>query len=210
MNSKFLIALVMAVALIAGVAVQQLVLNKELDVKARVFKPVRTIKPFSLTNQFEKEIDNSVFKDHWTLIFLGYTHCPDVCPTTLAKLTRSYAKLKKSGMDDLQVMFVSVDPLRDDAERLKEYSEYFNPEFIAATGYHKDLFPFVRSLGLMYSMTEDTSKPEYEVGHSGGIVLVNPKGQLQAMFSPVEEVGKIPNVDMALLESDLQQMVDFF
>lgn len=210
MNNKLLIAVTMILALTAGLGVNQFVLNKKLDVSARVFDPVRTLKPFKLTNQHSEVVENALFKDKWTLIFLGYTHCPDVCPTTLGKLTNTYGKLKAAGIDNLQVLFVSVDPQRDDAARLKEYTAYFNEAFIAVSGPHKDLFPFVRNLGLMYSMTEDTSQAEYAVSHSAGIVLVNPQGQLQAMFKPVEALGKIPNVDMALLEADVQQMVDYF
>lgn len=210
MNQKLIIALVMLAALAAGIGVQQLAGNTPPEFNARVFDPVRVIKPFELTNQHGEKVDNSLFDEKWTLIFLGYTHCPDVCPTTLGKLTNSYRKLKAAGIDNIQVLFVSVDPQRDDTARLKEYTEYFHTEFVAASGPHKDLFPFVRNLGLMYSMTEDTSQEEYDVGHSGGIVLVNPQGQLQAMFKPVEAVGKIPNVDMALLEADMQQMVSYF
>lgn len=210
MNQKVIIALVMMIAAIAGVVTYTQVKTSPPQLNARTFDPVRIIKPFALTDQHGQTVDNKVFNDKWTLIFLGYTHCPDVCPTTLGKLTASYRKLKQNGINNIQVMFVSVDPQRDDSARLKEYTAYFNEEFVAATGGHKDLFPFVRNLGLMYSMTEDTSQEEYAVNHSGGIVLVNPQGHLQAIFKPVEALGQIPNVDMALLESDMQQMVDYF
>ena len=207
--NKLITAIVALAALASGVYFSG-ALEPEVPITSRVFEPTRVIKPFELTDQHNQSLTNEYFNDHWTMIFLGYTHCPDVCPTTLAKLTNSYRKLKKAGMDDLQVLFISVDPQRDTTQRLKEYTAYFNEEFKAATGGHANLFPFVRSLGLVYSMTEDTTQEEYAVGHSGSIVLVNPRGELHAMFRPKEELGKIPNVDMAVLETDFQTLVRRF
>jgi protein SCO1/2 len=182
----------------------------EISANSRVFEPARILKPFELFDQNDESLTNAFFNEKWTFLFLGFTQCPDVCPTTLAKLTNGYNKLKKAGFDDIQVLFVSVDPQRDTAERLKEYTAYFHQDFTAATGPHANLFPFVRGLGLMYSMTEDTTQEEYAVGHSGSIVLVNPQGQLHAMFKPQEVIGSIPYIDMISLQSDFQILVDQF
>jgi protein SCO1/2 len=206
---KLIIALVAMASLGAGLYFSG-VMHKEIPITARVFEPVRAVKPFELTDHNEQTLTNAYFTDKWSLIFLGYTHCPDVCPTTLAKLANVYPKLKNAGIDNVQVLFVSVDPQRDTPERLKEYTAYFNEEFTSATGFHPDLFPFVRSLGLMYSMTEDTTQEDYAVGHSGSIVLVNPQGGLHAMFRPIEEIGGIPNVDMAVLKTDFETLVGRF
>lgn len=211
MMQKIILGVVALCALVAGIyfappsqlSQQQAMV---LDSQTRVFEPQRQIKPFTLTNQQGQTVDNAFFNAKWTLIFLGYTHCPDVCPTTLAQLSSSYNRLKAIGRDDLQVMFVSVDPQRDTSERLKEYTAYFHQAFTAASGPHASLYPFVRDLGLLYSMTEDTSQPEYAVNHSGGIVLVNPEGRLQAMFRPGFVPGGLPTLDMAALEADLQTL----
>ncbi|MFT4925733.1 MAG: protein SCO1/2 [Phenylobacterium sp.] len=207
MIQKLILAIVGCCALAAGIWLAQ---KPAVVLEARVFEPVRVIKPFTLTNQHDQDLSNAYFDQQWTLIFLGFTHCPDVCPTTLARLASSYKKLKAAGLDNVQVLFVSVDPQRDDPARLKEYTEYFSKEFTAATGGHADLFPFVRDLGLMYSMSEDTSLPEYNVDHSGAISLINPNGQLHAMFKAKVELGGIPGVDMALLESELLVLADRF
>ena len=209
MMQKLLLTVVAVAALAGGVFLAGQ-MNEQTPVQGRVFEPSRVIKPFELTDHNGETLTNRYFEDHWTLIFLGYTHCPDVCPTTLAKLANTYPKLKDAGIDNIQVLFVSVDPKRDDAARLKEYTAYFNEAFTAASGPHSKLFPFVRSLGLIYSMTEDTSQPEYDVGHSGGIVLVNPQGALHALFQPESEVGAIPNVNMANMRSDIQTLVKRF
>lgn len=198
-----------AIASLAGGLYFSGAFDKPVPVQARVFEPARLLKPFELINQQGETITNDILKDKWSFIFLGYTHCPDVCPTTLAKLANSYPRLKQTS-EDSQVLFVSVDPKRDDSAQLKEYSAYFNDEFIAASNEHKHLFPFVRSLGLMYSMGEDTSKPDYEVGHSGAIVLVNPLGQLHAMFKPKDVIGSIPDIDMKALEQDFKTFYKAF
>ena len=208
MMQKLIIAIVALCSLAGGLYVSG-AFDQAIPVQARVFEPPRALKPFELTNQQGQTITNEIFEDKWSFIFLGYTHCPDVCPTTLAKLANSYPRLKQT-TQNAQVLFVSVDPKRDDSAQLKEYSAYFNPEFIAASSDHKHLFPFVRSLGLMYSMSDDTSKPNYEVGHSGAIVLVNPQGQLHAMFKPKEVIGSIPDIDMKALEQDFKTIYKTF
>jgi protein SCO1/2 len=206
---KILLMVVAVGALSIGIYFAQQAQSQP-PIAARVFEPVRLIKAFELTNQHQQKIDNNYFNDHWTLIFLGYTHCPDVCPTTLAQLVGSEKRLKAAGTDNVQVMFVSIDPKRDSPARLKEYTEYFNKDFTAVTGPHVNLYPFVRDLGLLYSMSEDTSLPEYSVNHSGGIVLVNPQGQLHAMFRPTTPLGGIPGIDMAELEADFTQLTKRF
>lgn len=208
MINKIVITLVAVISLAAGLYFSG-AFKPPVAIEARVFEPARSIKPFELINQYGQPINNQLFNDKWTFIFLGFTHCPDICPTTLAKLANSYKRLKQTA-DNSQVMFVSVDPNRDTSERLKEYTDYFNSEFIAASGEHKALYPFVRSIALLYSMTDDTTKPDYEVSHSGSIVLINPQGQLQAMFKPIEALGQIPHVDMEILERDFAEIVDRF
>ena len=208
MIQKLVLAIVAMASLVGGLYFSG-AFEEPVLVQARVFEPARVLKPFQLIDQHGQTITNDIFKDKWSFVFLGFTHCPDVCPTTLAKLANSYPRLKETS-DDSQVLFVSVDPKRDNSEKLKEYSAYFNEEFIAASHEHKHLFPFVRSLGLMYSMGEDTSKPDYEVGHSGSIVLVNPLGQLHAMFKPKDVIGSIPDIDMKALEQDFKTLSSVF
>lgn len=210
MVQKIVLAIIALCALGTGIYFSQQSKQPEVPLEARLFEPVRVINPFELTSQHNKTIDNAFFNDHWTMVFLGYTHCPDVCPTTLAQLTSAYKKLQTAGMDDAQVLFVSVDPQRDTPERLKEYTEYFHQDFTAASGPHANLYPLVRDLGLMYSMGEDTTQPEYGVDHSAAIALVNPQGQLHAMFKAKVELGGIPGVDMVSLVSEMQVIAKRF
>jgi len=101
-------------------------------------------------------------KGSWTIAFVGYTFCPDICPVTLAEINQVYAQLQESVVDTpLQVWFLSVDPKRDTVERLNEYINYFNDDFMGSTGPHTELFPLVRSMGMMYSISESTDNPNY-------------------------------------------------
>jgi protein SCO1/2 len=96
-------------------------------------------------------------KGYWSLVFVGYTYCPDICPTTLAELKGVYPELQKIPSDfPIQVVLLSVDPKRDTPERLNEYINFFHADFIGVSGEHPQLFPLVRAMGMMYSMSEST------------------------------------------------------
>jgi protein SCO1/2 len=103
----------------------------------------------------------------------------------------------------LQVWFLSVDPKRDTIERLNEYVNYFNPEFAATTGPHEQLFPLVRSMGMMYSMSESTDNPNYLVDHSASIVVINPDGNVIGRFKPKHVLGQVSISDTEQIMDDM-------
>lgn len=141
------------------------------------------------------------------LFFFGYTSCPDVCPTTLQNLGFIYDELKAISANS-QVLLVSVDPGRDTQEKLSQYIAYFNPEFIALKGGHDALFPFARNMGLMYAIGGEGE--DYLVDHSASIVLVNPDGNITAIFKPEQAVGQVPSIDSDKLLSDYQKIVALY
>lgn len=165
----------------------------------------RDINPFTLTDDEGQPFTAANLAEHWTFLFIGYTYCPDICPTTLADLRSAYPKLKEIAPSS-QVVFVSADPQRDDSARLKRYTDFFEPEFKAATAPHERLFPFVRNLGLVYSMAANEGK-DYLIDHSASIVLINPAGKLVAVFRPQLREGQVPQVVMTTLVSDFARIV---
>ncbi|MGN7512643.1 SCO family protein [Aeromonas salmonicida] len=165
----------------------------------------RDINPFAFTDEEGLPFVPASLVGHWTFLFVGYTFCPDICPTTLADLRSVYPALKKIAPDS-QVVFISADPQRDDVTRLKTYTAFFHPEFKAATGPHEKLFPFVRNLGLIYSIAEQGEK-DYLIDHSASIVLINPEGKLEAVFRPQMSEGRVPHVVMETLVSDFAKIV---
>lgn len=166
------------------------------------FPQERALFDFTLTTHEGETFSTDNLKGKWTLAFVGYTFCPDICPVTLAEINSVYPQLTQHISDTpLQVWFLSVDPKRDTTERLNEYINYFNPEFVATTGPHTQLFPLVRSMGMMYSLSESTDNPNYLVDHSASIVVINPRGNVVGRFRPKQVPGQ-------LAISDLQQIVD--
>ncbi|MCG9712846.1 SCO family protein [Shewanella insulae] len=151
----------------------------------------RPLSPFELTDQNGKAFTNVQLKDKWNLFFVGYTSCPDVCPTTLGKLAAAYRQLE--GVVDLQVVFLSVDPARDTQKKLKDYIDFFNPNFVAVTATHSQLQPLTRELGFVYTMVGDGDN--YQVDHSASMVLISPDGTRVATVKPTSlDPGKLPQI----------------
>ena len=150
-----------------------------------VLPEARRIPPFTLTDHDGAAFGLDRLRDKWSLLFFGFTHCPDICPGTLYELQQVDQRLADSGVpaSDYQVIFVSVDPERDDPARLKEYVTYFDPEFMGVTGSHAEMGPLTRVLGIAYRIDEhEAGTPDYGVDHSASVLLVNPDGRLHGVF----------------------------
>ena len=173
-----------------------------------LYQEARAVKPFSLEDQFGKSVSGANLKGQWTLLFLGYTSCPDICPMTLAKLTQVYEKL--SDTYPVNIWFVSVDPKRDVADKRRQYIDYFNPSFTAVSAEHKQLFPFVRSLGLVYAIHDDGETENYTVDHSASVTLVDPSGAVRAIFKPEFAKGKVPIIDQSKIIEDLAKIIEYY
>ena len=143
------------------------------------------IVPFELKGTATNLFDNSSLNGHWSLLFFGFTHCPVVCPTTLATLKKTYQDLQVAGDLSLpQVVFISVDPERDTPDVIAHYLKNFSPKFVGATGTQKQLKILTHQLGIAYSKIAQVGTKNYMITHSANIVIVNPKGQWVGIFSP--------------------------
>ena len=174
---------------------------------ALYYQQPRDIKGFELIDHHGQPFTKAQLNDKWSLVFFGYTSCPDVCPTTLQNLSFIYDELKAITQKS-QVLLVSVDPQRDSQEKLAQYIAYFNQEFIALRAGHDVLFPFARNMGLMYAIRGEENS--YSVDHSASLVLINPEGKIAAIFKPEQVVGKVPGIDSDKLLSDYQTIVALF
>lgn len=204
--NKLLYVIVAVVSLVCGVFIYQAITKPELPKTALYYQQPRSIAPFSLTSHTGSEFTKQELSGQWSWVFFGYTSCPDVCPTTLQKLNFVYDELK-AVTPNTQVLLVSVDPNRDTVDKLSQYIGYFNPEFFALRADHGALFPFARNLGLMYAIADDTSQKNYLVDHSASIVLINPEGDIAAIFKPQEVLGQIPTVNEDDLVADFRRIV---
>ena len=99
-----------------------------------IFDTPRALGDFSLVDHNAEPFTQTALIGHWTLVFFGFTHCPDICPTTMAELAELKAQLADTEARDARVAMVSVDPARDTPERLAEYVPYFHPDFWALRG----------------------------------------------------------------------------
>ncbi|ACA84470.1 SCO family protein [Shewanella woodyi] len=169
-----------------------------------IFPTAKKLAPFSLKDQHGNLFSNSQLADKWSLFFIGYTSCPDVCPTTMGKLSAAYPELLKD--IDLQIIFLSVDPQRDTQEKLLAYMDFFNPEFTAITGEHAQLFPLTRDLGFVYAMVGEGEN--YQVDHSASMALISPEGRKVAIIKPKSSTpGTLPQILTKNLISDIGKIV---
>ncbi|MFT6985744.1 MAG: protein SCO1/2 [Psychromonas sp.] len=181
--------------------------NPELSVQEKG----KLLPPFSFVMSANGKFDNQDLLNKWTLFFIGYTYCPDICPTTLADLDRVYAKLTRPPYNNIQIVFVSVDPNRDKAAHLAEYVNYFNPHFKGVTSTHKQLFPFAQNLGLVYSIVDQgVDNQYYLIDHSASLVLINPLGEHHATFKARINENGIAHVDMDLMVDNIHQIYQYW
>lgn len=161
-------------------------------VSAIVLPEARALPEFVLEDHHGHEFKKENLKGQWSFIFFGYTHCPDVCPTTLTSLNQVDEILKKvSGVVLPKTIFISVDPERDSKELLAEYVPYFNAEFIGVRGSLQQLQALTSPLGIAFGREGDGEQDNYEVFHSARILLIDPRARLKALFSSPHDVNKI-------------------
>ena len=150
----------------------------------RLFPSPRALPPFALQQSDGTPLTGDELRGRWTVVFLGFTHCPDVCPTTLADLGR--AQKEWEGLPEAtrpRVLFVSVDPERDTPAKTGEYAAFFHPDTLAATGSADALQAFAGSLGLVY-MKVATGDGDYSMDHSTALVVLDPEGRQAGLIRP--------------------------
>ena len=144
------------------------------------------LEPFVLTDHHQRRFDETNLQGKWSLVFFGYLSCPDVCPLTLNELRVFWRLLQDDSdiqIDNLQVLFVSVDPARDSPQALADYIKHFNHEFIAATAPKAQIDNLAKQFGAGYVIEAETAPGQYLVAHSSAIFLIDPLGRSVATFS---------------------------
>ena len=174
--------LVAIVALVLGLTVNKVLNSKGqsdptalLDAGIVLLPQSRTLPELSLIDQDGQAVAVNQLKEQWSLLFFGYTFCPDICPATLAQLRQLQGQLPEQVRANLRVVLVSVDPNRDTPEQLKKYLAYFDSGFIGLTGEEATLQKFANAVSIPY-IPADTSKENYTVDHSGNLVIIGPDG----------------------------------
>lgn len=201
MQKKLIIALALA-AFIGGITAGIVLRPQPLQLEhGTLLEPARDIVDFELRTIDDASLTNDDLRGQWTLAFFGFTHCPDICPTTLQLLRTVRERLA----DDLpeqalpSVLLVSVDPQRDSVEALDTYTKYFGAGFRGATADDDALENFATDLGIVY-IKVPLDDGDYTMDHSGAVVLIDPDVKLRAVFSPPLNGGGITDDLRALLE----------
>lgn len=152
--------------------------------RATLLDAPRPLPAFSLIDQDERGFTRDRLRGAWTLMFFGFTHCPGVCPTTLATLAQARGKLADlSATDQPRVVLVSVDPRRDTPGVLATYVTRFDPEFLGVTGSADSIAAMARELGVAALSGPPTGDGNYMVEHTASIFLIDPSAALAAVFA---------------------------
>jgi protein SCO1/2 len=175
--------LVAIVALVLGLTVNKVLNSKGqadptvlLDAGIVLLPQSRSLPELTMTNQDGQPQAVDQLKGKWSLLFFGYTFCPDICPATLAQVRQLQGQLPAQTQAQLQTILVTVDPARDTPEQLKKYLGFFDAGFIGLTGSLEDIQMLANAVSIPF-IPADTSKENYTVDHSGNLVLVGPDGR---------------------------------
>ena len=189
-----LISLFIAVILASFIhRVQQPRVMSQSEMRANglfLFETPRDPGDFSLIDHNGEPFTPDDLEGNWTLLFFGFTNCPDICPTTLSFLANLNQQLETTEVADTRVVMVSVDPARDTVEALASYVPYFDPSFTGVTGEFLDILKFARSFNAPFRKVtaEDGS---YQMDHSANVVLVNPRGDFHGFFRAPLDLAKM-------------------
>jgi protein SCO1/2 len=164
----------------------------------------RVIADFALVDDQGEPFTLDNLRGRWSLLFFGFTNCPDVCPGTLNDLKLVHEKLSQLNGDAApghQIVFVSVDPERDTPEKLHRYLNYFHPDFIGVTGPLQQLSPLTMQFGIAFHIQEhQAGSTSYNVDHSVSIMLTDPQGRLQGVFPTPHDAGRIASELASVIE----------
>jgi protein SCO1/2 len=179
---NFFIAILLGVALAAGIFVASN-LNRPAEVqKAFVIPQPSDLPDVSLLDQFGHAVGANAFHGEWNLVFFGFTNCPDVCPITLQVLSNVRNELAALGKTAPRVVLVSVDPERDTPELLGQYMNYFGEDNLGLTGELSEIKKLTSALGIYFAKIP-TDADDYSVDHSAAVIVISPDGKFSALFS---------------------------
>ncbi len=194
---KTVLILVAAIAVILGLTVSR-VLNapRQGDAAALadagiVLLPQSRPQPaLELLDENGKRQAVDQLKGRWTLLFFGYTFCPDICPTTLAELRQLRSQLPAEAQARLQVTMVSVDPARDTPAQLKQYLGFYQAGYTGLTGELAQIQQLASAVSIPF-IPGDTSKEHYTVDHSGNLALIGPDGRQRGFLRAPLDVARL-------------------
>ncbi len=196
LSRKIAVGVMIAIALAAGMVVGGMdrggAVSREASDAASGLERYEIGGELDLTDQRGERVRLGDLSGRAVMLFFGYTYCPDICPATLARMRSVKAVLPPDAAARFVGVLVSVDPARDTPERLGEYVEFFDPGFIGLTGAVDELKRVARRYGAVFEIPEGQPEDRYLVNHSTFGYLIDPTGQVRALYSgeePIEEIA---------------------
>jgi protein SCO1/2 len=192
--------LIFGMAVIAGLFAMYLVLglNREYTFQGSLIEPAVPAPQFELTDMNGNTFQLSQLEDQVVVMFFGYTSCPDVCPVTLTEFLQIRSKLGQAA-EQVSFVFVTVDPERDTAERMRKYLTNFDPEIIGLTGERSELEPVWADYGVYQARAEASSDGNYLVDHSSRVYVIDRDGNLRLTY--------LFGTDSQLITEDVRHLV---
>lgn len=194
-----LLAIAVAIAVAAAAYIglrQEVIVKPPQEIEDYLFWEAKELSDFKLIGAGNKTLGLNDLKGKWSFIFFGYIHCPDVCPLTMGILGKAFKFIEKdpAAFQEIQGIFVSVDPKRDTPELAKEYASYFSSKFTGVTGDTAQIDAFSRQMSALYAIEAKDAEGNYLVTHNSTVFLVDPQGRLYARFPPPQLPEEIAGV----------------
>ena len=208
--SKTVLLLLAVVAMVFGLTFHKYLTKPSISLEdlqkmgTVVFEKPRAFQMGDLIDHDGNTYNNETQKGQWTLMYFGYTFCPDICPITLSQLNGMDKQLKqdKSKLaQQMRYVLVSVDPRRDTVDKLKGYVPYFNKDFIGVTGDVKSIHDLTVQLNVPYTPVVDPEDEYYLVDHGANLAIINPAGEYHGFIRPPLEPAKLSRIMVAVDEN---------
>jgi len=201
---KILFSIIFSFALVAGIALQFYSQETPELASTKIYPKTKLLPDFDLIAHDDSKFTNQNLIGKWSIVFFGYTSCPDVCPTTMAALSQVENALSSDQKQQVQFIFVSVDPERDTTKVLAEYVPFYHKDFIGVTGESDNILQFALSLGAAYMKLP--AKSGYQMSHSSTVFIINPKGQRFGLFSRLQNGA----MDTTAVAKDLINIIKYY
>ena len=193
------IVLVSIIALLAGLTASRYLFDDAAEFRAAsLFPEARALQPFQLIDGNGQPFTEADFRDQYSLVFFGFTNCPDICPDTLNQIAEAKKRLELMRVEEQdmpQVVFVSVDPERDEGQAMMDYVRWFDEDFTAVTGDDEALQQLTQQVGALYVRLAPDESGFYTVDHSGMIVIIDPEARMIGRFAqPIDTEAMVADL----------------
>lgn len=166
---------------------------------AVLFDTPRTIRPLALQLEDQGDVPADFLRGKWSVLFYGFTRCPDICPTTLAELAKVEASLLGAGMESQwQVVLVAIDSERDPPEKLRPYLDHFSKNFRAIGGGFNELLQLAQDTNAAFGKV-GLPDGQYTMDHSSQLVLINPRGDYAGFIKGPVQAERVAPVIQSLI-----------